>query len=497
MDEPPELSGAAVSVSILEDRGLADELGALLAARGYGYTALQRMLGDDGLNLRFADVPLHERRVDDSPLGTLVKLFYLETSVSAEEAELAGVPEILLVPVADGVEASVRLDVYGDLVLSADRYRAGDGWHLSLDHVSGISLSSLMLAGLALRRPVRAALDVGTGCGVQALVAAGHSESVVATDVNPRALTFAEFNARLNRIGNVELVLGSFFEPVRGRRFDLILANPPFVISPDREIMFRDSGLPGDTVSREVIEQTPEFLSEEGLAHLLASWILREAKPWWSPVEGWVEGNGCDTWLLLYKTEDPLESASSWAKAFHGTTEDGYHRAMRRWLDYYQELGVATIVTGAVTLRRRPAPNWLRADEFPDGAPTMDTDATLRLFEAQDFLFALASDEQMLGRAFETVQAHRLDRTLRRRDGQYETDKTTLVLEEGLRSTVNIDAHTVRLLNFCDGTRPLKEFVSELAADLGMTPERTAEEALPVARRLIELGFLLPTNGSA
>jgi hypothetical protein len=250
------LSSVAVSTTVLEAGPLAHEVRALLDAHGYGYAALQEMLGDDGLNLRFADVPMHLRRVDDSPLGTLVKLFYLEAPVSVEEAETVGVPEALLVAASDGVEASVRLDVYDNLALAADRYRAGEGGRLSLDHVSGVSLSSLMLAGLAVRRPVRAALDVGTGCGIQALLAARHSETVVATDVNPRALVFAEFNARLNGVGNVELELGSFFEPVRGRRFDLVLANPPFVISPDLEIMFRDSGLPGDTVSREVIFQS-------------------------------------------------------------------------------------------------------------------------------------------------------------------------------------------------------------------------------------------------
>jgi len=309
---------------------------------------------------------------------------------------------------------SVRLDVHGDLVLVADRYRAGDAGIIARDHVSGVNLSSLMLAALAIRRPVPSALDVGTGCGIQALLTARHSETVVATDVNPRALTFAAFNARLNGVENVELVQGSFFEPVQDRRFDLVVANPPFVISPDHDIMFRDSGLPGDTVSREILTQAPEFLNEGGLAHLLASWILKEDEPWWNPVEGWLEGRGCDAWLLLYKTEDPLASASDWAKAFHGNTEADYQRAMDRWLDYYKEIGVATIATGAVTLRRRSVPNWLRADEYPEGMPTVETDAVLRIFEAQDFLSTLPSDEELLGRALTVVDAHRLDRTLRR-----------------------------------------------------------------------------------
>lgn len=488
------MSRAIVSAPVLEDGRLAAELRTVLEAHSYGYPALQRLLGDDGLNLRFADVPLHVRRFDDSPLSTLVKLFYLETTVSPDEAERAGVPDALLAAAGDEVEANVRLDVYGDLVLAADRYRAGENGRLSRDHVSGVNMSTLMLATLAVRRPVQSALDIGTGCGIQALLAAGHAETVVATDVNPRALTFAAFNARLNSIENVELVEGSFYDPVRGRRFDLVVANPPFVISPDHEIMFRDSGLPGDTVSRDVVTQAPEFLTDEGLAHLLASWILRQDEPWWNPVEGWVEGRGCDAWLLLYKTEGALESASSWAKAFHGHTEEDFCRATDRWLAYYGDLELAAIATGAVTLRRRSAPNWLRADEFPDGTPSPITDAVLRLFESQDYASTLPSDEEMLDRAFRVVEAHRIDRIMRWRAGTYEVEKTTLVLEEGIRSTVNIDAHTVRLLGFCDGTRPLREFVAALGADLGMTPESTAQEALAVARRLIELGFLLPAG---
>src|SRR3989304_1422855 len=117
-------------------------------------------------------------------------------------------------PGGAGVQASVRLDVHGDLVLVADRYRAGDAGIIARDHVSGVNMSSLMLATLAIRRPVRSALDVGTGCGVQALLAARHCETVVATDVNPRAPTHAALHMRLDGIENVELVLGSFFHPV-------------------------------------------------------------------------------------------------------------------------------------------------------------------------------------------------------------------------------------------------------------------------------------------
>ena len=84
----------------------------------------------------------------------------------------------------------------------------------------GISAASTSLAQLTIREPVGSALDLGTGCGVQALHLAGHADRVVATDVNRRALEIARFNAELNELAPVEVRDGSYFEPVAGERFD-------------------------------------------------------------------------------------------------------------------------------------------------------------------------------------------------------------------------------------------------------------------------------------
>ena len=89
------------------------------------------------------------------------------------------------------------------------------GAETSFDFVPGIQSPSVTLAKLAVRRRVAAALDLGTGCGIQALLAAKHAEHVVATDVNPRALAFAGFNARLNGIDNIEFRLGNGSSPSR------------------------------------------------------------------------------------------------------------------------------------------------------------------------------------------------------------------------------------------------------------------------------------------
>ena len=83
---------------------------------------------------------------------------------------------------------------------------------------------------------------------------------MVATDVNERALAFAEFNCALNGVENVEFRSGSLLEPVLGERFGLVVANPPYVISPGLDVVFRDSGMERDAVSETVVRGMPDLL---------------------------------------------------------------------------------------------------------------------------------------------------------------------------------------------------------------------------------------------
>ena len=136
---------------------------------------------------------------------------------------------------ARGVHALVRLSGYRGLVLAHDRYDPQMAT-LSHDYVLDVNPTTVTLANLLVERQARTALDVGTGCGVLALLLASHTDHVVAVDTNPRALSFAAFNAHLNGLAHaVECRLGSLFEPVVGERFDLIACNPPYVISPDSQ----------------------------------------------------------------------------------------------------------------------------------------------------------------------------------------------------------------------------------------------------------------------
>jgi hypothetical protein len=248
-------------VLALDDLGLIDELGSTLRSAGFTGDGVRDALETNApLLSRSSDRLVHVRRlVHRGPLGTLIRLLVLDVPVAEVEAAEAFAPLTLehvarlgLLARRDGtVSALVRVVPHDELLVVSDR-RLSPGQPAAADHVAGVHAPSLMLSHLTVRRRVEEALDVGTGNGIQAILASRHSERVVATDVNERALQFARFNAALNGAPNVELRAGSFFAPVRGERFGLVVSNPPYVISPESTYLFRDSGLSRDSVSHGV-----------------------------------------------------------------------------------------------------------------------------------------------------------------------------------------------------------------------------------------------------
>ncbi len=86
-------------------------------------------------------------------------------------------------------------------------------------------------------------LDMFTGSGVVAIAAARDGASAVtAVDLAWRAVLNARLNAVLNG-ARVKILRGDLFDPVRGRRFDLVLANPPYVPSADDSLPRRGASL--------------------------------------------------------------------------------------------------------------------------------------------------------------------------------------------------------------------------------------------------------------
>jgi hypothetical protein len=482
------------------DAAALEGLRAALERAEFTVERVEETLGAGEVSTAPAEVAVHERRLrGGGPFELLSTLFLLGRGVPAGEAERALGPPIVGHALRLGLVSrdGGQLEPHARLVPHGDYYIASDLAGTSIsdqpsEWVAGVQAPSVTLAKLAVRRQVRAALDVGTGCGIQALLAAKHSERVVATDLNERALAFAAFNRALNGEPAIELRSGDAFAPVEGERFGLVVSNPPYVISPDTEHLYRDSGRPGDEASRRIVEAAPRFLEEGGFAHVLVSWAHGADGDWETPLRGWVEGSGCDAWLLHYKSEDPLTHASNWLRPLAGSP-DAFAAGLDRWVAYLRDSGIDEIAYGAVVLRRRSGPNWVRTDEIPFERLESASEHTLRVFAAADFL-ADSERRALLDQRLVLVVSHRVEQAVTIRDGRLEVDGQSLVLTDGLGFRAGLDRYAATLVRSLSTPRPLREVLAEGATELELDEadrERYVAAALVVATRLLELGFVV------
>jgi SAM-dependent methyltransferase len=495
----PALNGAPT----LHGEPARGDLVAALEGAEFTVERLEAVLGTHELSARPADTLVHVRRLEGGDaFATLARLFVVGVPVElpiATEVLAPLAPERLarlgLVRVeGDEVQPLVRLVPHGDYYVCSDLHHES-ALGTPSDYVPGIQAPSVTLAKLAVRRRAEVALDLGTGCGIQALLAAKHSERVVATDVNPRALRFAAFNLQLNGIDNVELRPGGAFEPVEGSRFDLVVSNPPYVVSPDSSFAYRDSGLPADELCRRIVQDVPRHLADGGFAHILVSWV-HEPGRWAEPLREWVAGRGCDAWLLHFGSQDPLSHSAQWLGPLGESDPAEYEAALDRWLAYLRRNQIEAIGYGAVVLRRREGgANWIREEELSLERLESAGDHTLHLFAAEDYLQAVTDDRDLLDRRFRLADGHRLEHTLVGDGETYVVHSQTLSLEEGFGFRVGVDRYTASLLPHFDGERPLGDVIARAAARVDLDPgdrERFLPATLPVVRRLLELGFLRP-----
>lgn len=239
------------------------------------------------------------------------------------------------------------------------------------DHVLGIGQASLTLAATTHRRPAATALDIGTGCGLQLLHLLSHCEHVTGTDLSQRALDFARFNLLINadaldldphRLSDrVELLHGSLLEPLTGRSFDLVVSNPPFVITPrtvqesqTERYTYRDGGREGDGLMAELITGLPEVLRPGATAQMLGNWEQKaDDVDWRARLRQWVEGTGLHAWFIQRDAQPPAEYAETWLRdASEERSINEYRRRYAAYLADFEARGVEQIGFGLIWLQR-------------------------------------------------------------------------------------------------------------------------------------------------
>ena len=479
---------------------------------------------------RSETVPALRATDGGSARETLLRLFLLQRPVSRAAAEAAGIPvqECL----ADGwltadrpagpaegaapdgggiVRATVDIRPYANDIAGTDD--AGDAWIVSdlgcsvggaggIGSVGGVPRSELVLgvggasttlANITVRRPARRVLDLGTGSGVQALHAARHAATVVATDVNPRALHFTRLTAALSGLATVETRQGSLFEPVPEETFDLVVSNPPFVISPGGRFTYRDGGMPGDELCRSLVAEAGRHLEPGGYCQLLANWQHVRGEDWRSRLTGWINGTGCDAWVVQREVQDVFEYAELWLRDGGDHREDRaqYDARYQEWLDAFEAAKVEGIGFGWITLRRAPdgrdpvvtAEEWPHPVEQPLG-PEIE-----RWFARQDFLRE-QDDAGLLAAHYRLA-----DEVVQEQigvPGAEDPEHVVLRQNRGMRRATKVDTVGAGFAGACDGSLPAGGILDAIAHLVGEPPALLRDRAPEQIRLLVEQGFLVP-----
>jgi methylase of polypeptide subunit release factors len=494
----------------LSDRAVVDALGADLRAAGYTTDGVTALLGSDvgaafSRGLWWSALRATERAAADAQrLAAVVRLFLLGTEEPRDRIEsalpTAGVDALAANGVLEaGGSATVRaaLDIrpHGDgvrdfLVVSDQdaALRAGPVRH---DHVLGIGGASVSLAHAVVRSPVDRALDVGTGCGIQALHLHGHCREIVATDINPRALALAAATAQLNGM-SWDLRGGSLFEPVAGERFDLVVSNPPFVVGAGAvDYQYRDSGMVGDSLSQRVIQQAGEHLRPGGTAQIMANWMVRDGQDWRDRVRGWLIGTGLHAWAVQREFADPVSYVSLWTSDAGEPPEQAARRG-GQWLDWFDAEGIVGVGMGMITLRaprrgeQRPPDQVL---EEITGADEALTGPEVEAFFARREYLHDTSDEELLAARLSTAPVFLEEQSLPGADG-WQVVGAAVRRPGGPAAVIGVDEVSRALLAGCRGEVPLGALIGLLATVHGVDADALAVAALPVVREAIGRGIL-------
>ncbi|MGW2226741.1 DUF7059 domain-containing protein [Streptomyces formicae] len=489
-DVAAALRGALIGADFTAD-GLLELLGAP------AYAALARS----------ETVPALRATRGDGALSALVRLFLLQETVPhARVADVLPVDALLesgwLVEDGESLRATVDVRPYGgpsgeDWFIASDLGCAvgGAGGIGSRDEgvVLGVGGASTTLAGITVRAPFASALDLGTGSGIQALHAAQHATRVTATDLNPRALHFTRLTLALSGAPQADLREGSLFEPVGDETYDLIVSNPPFVISPGARLTYRDGGMGGDDLCRSLVQEAGERLNEGGYAQFLANWQHVEGEEWQDRLRSWVP-RGCDAWIVQREVQDITQYAELWLRdaGDHRTDPAEYAARYEAWLDEFDARGTRAIGFGWITLRKTGAADpSLTVEEWPHPVEQPLGEAVREFFDRQEYL-RTHDDAALLAAHFKLA-----DEVVQEQvglPGAEDPEHVVLRQHRGMRRATKVDTVGAGFAGVCDGSLSAGRILDAIAQLVGEDPVLLRDRTPAQIRLLVGQGFLLPVG---
>lgn len=461
-------------------------------------------------------------------LGDAVSVHDLDLALPSLGAE-AALELGLVAHSADGVRAALSLNPVdlpdpaatqpGELVSwwvisdLDDQLRRGPA---RPDHVMGVGGATRSLLALAPFAPGASArglntLDLGTGCGIVAMyLARAGADQVIATDISARALELAAANVALNECGaRIEFRQGDLFAPVSDESFDLILSNPPFVITPrtageEERYDYRDAGMTGDDLAAQVIRRAPAHLAAGGTLLCLANWEVVWGGSGLDRVAAWIDlasessGSALDAWVIERDRVDPAQYAETWAR--DGGARPGEHEfdeLIGAWLDDFSARNVVSVGLGSVRIRR----SHLGHDEQRN---VVRTEQAQGMFAsdghgwplARAFVASVAAERMSVADMLATrwVRSERLYEERQYRPGSEDPRAISLVIDTPIGRREAVDPLLAAALGVCDGDLTLGQIAGALATVMEVDEGAATAMLVESMRELSWQGMVAPAD---
>lgn len=332
-----------------------------LTMHGYSEKNICKLLEIETLQ-RIEPTYIHyynNHKLGQGKLEDLIRLFLLRHSLQKERMiEILGDYCFqalcnLGIVISRGKLFASRVDIYcvNEFFIATDhRYMIYEEDDIQENPVMYIGMDSLGLVHTVPKYLSPNTLDLCTGSGIQAITASCYSNKVVGIDINPRAIRFARFNAQLNGVSNIKFIEGSLYIPINNEKFDTILANPPFVPSPDHNLDFRDGGNNGEKILEVIIRNADLHLKDAGSLFIVTD--LVNVHQYEEKLSRWWGATKADQLILTTADRNDVLFSIPHCHSPFGQTFGQYNDELDTWIHNFNSSSISSVNFGYILIRK-------------------------------------------------------------------------------------------------------------------------------------------------